>query len=283
MFGYVRPLKAELLMKEFTRFRAAYCGLCKQISEQYGQIPRMSVSYDLTFLSLLLISLSSDDAQVELESCILNPLKKKPILKDHKALEFCADMSILLTWLKAKDDTGDEKKIKGVIMSAALRRSGLKAKRLYPKLSEKMALLLKELNLAEKGKPSLIPADIFGSILAEIFSSAVAAVLSELTPEFAAALTDSGKNLGRWTYLIDAIDDYEHDTHNNEWNPFSGLSLEQARKEANQFLIEEEIKLDRTFALLPYERDGSIIYNVVVLGLPSVRDIVIQGEKLEKL
>lgn len=283
MFGYIRPHKAELLMKEFTRFRAAYCGLCKQISQRYGQIPRMSVSYDLTFLALLLIALSADDAQIELESCILNPLKKKPILKGHKALEFCADMSVLLTWLKAKDDANDEKKVRGTILSAALSRSGRKAEKLYPELSDRIALGLKELSLTEKGDPSFVSADIFGSILADIFDSAIVGVLSDLASEFAAALTDSGKSLGRWAFLIDAIDDFELDTHNNEWNPFMGLDLEKARKEANHLLIEEEIKLDRTFALLPYERDGSIIYNVIVLGLPSVRQTVMQGEKLKRL
>lgn len=270
-------------MKEFTRFRATYCGLCKQISQRYGQIPRISVSYDLTFLALLLLSLSPVDAQAELESCVLNPLKKKPVLKDHKALEFSADMSVLLFWLKAKDDAGDEKKIRGTLISAALSRSGHKAKKLHPELSEKIVVLMQELSLAEKGEPSVVPADIFGSILSEIFAAALTEVLGGLAPEFTAALTDSGRSLGRWAYLMDAIDDFELDTHNNEWNPFAGLTLEQAREQANLLLIEEEIKLDRTFALLPYERDGSIIYNVIVLGLPSVRQTVMQGQKPGKL
>ena len=36
MFGYVRPYKPELKVKEYELFRAAYCGLCWSLKEKYG-------------------------------------------------------------------------------------------------------------------------------------------------------------------------------------------------------------------------------------------------------
>ena len=36
MFGYVRPYKPELKVKEYEMFRAAYCGLCWALKEKYG-------------------------------------------------------------------------------------------------------------------------------------------------------------------------------------------------------------------------------------------------------
>ena len=278
MFGYIRPNKAELLVKDFARFRACYCGICKAIARRYGQIPRMSVSYDLTFLALLLIALSPVDGVLKLETCILNPLRKKPILKDHKALDFSADMAVLLTWLKAKDDIRDEKRIRGGLLTCCLTRSGKKALKIYPQIGSLIKSKLNELSVAEQGFPDLTAADIFGAILSELFAEAVRSVLPDLAPEFALALADSGAGLGRWTYLIDAIDDYEKDIHNDEWNPFSGLTIEAAKEKADFLLVQEEEALDRIFALLPYERDGAIIYNIIVLGLPQVRKTVMKGE-----
>lgn len=33
MFGYVTPCKMELKIKEYEKFRAYYCGLCKTIKK----------------------------------------------------------------------------------------------------------------------------------------------------------------------------------------------------------------------------------------------------------
>ncbi|MDI9461137.1 MAG: DUF5685 family protein [Saccharofermentanales bacterium] len=283
MFGYIRPDKPELLMREFARFRACYCGICKTISENHGQIPRLAVSYDLTFLALLLLALSAKDAIVVQDTCVLNPFKKKPILRDHVALNFSADMAVLLTWLKAQDDAVDEKKIRGRLLSCGFASAGKRILSVYPELGEAISTGIKELAADETGPPDPAVAEKFGSILAKIFAEGAKQVLPALPDEIVQALTIGGARLGCWAYLIDAIDDLDKDLHNNEWNPFAGLAVEAARVQADSMLIVEEVELDRIFALLPYERDGTIIYNVIVKGLPAVRQTVMRGEKLLKL
>ena len=36
MFGYVRPFKPELRMKEYEAYKAVYCGLCKECAGHTG-------------------------------------------------------------------------------------------------------------------------------------------------------------------------------------------------------------------------------------------------------
>ena len=36
MYGYVRPVKGELKISEFERFRGVYCGLCHELARRYG-------------------------------------------------------------------------------------------------------------------------------------------------------------------------------------------------------------------------------------------------------
>lgn len=54
MYGYVIVNKPELKFKEYDRYRSYYCGLCDILREQYGIRGQVSLSYDMTFLVILL-------------------------------------------------------------------------------------------------------------------------------------------------------------------------------------------------------------------------------------
>ena len=55
MYGYIRPLKAELKVREYEAYHAMYCGLCRTLGRRYGFAARFLVSYDL-------ITVESDQA-----------------------------------------------------------------------------------------------------------------------------------------------------------------------------------------------------------------------------
>ena len=76
MFGYVIINRDALSEAEFTRFRAHYCGLCRQLYTQYGLSGCATLSYDLTFLQLLLASLYEPEEERRTERCLLHPFKK---------------------------------------------------------------------------------------------------------------------------------------------------------------------------------------------------------------
>lgn len=64
MFGYVIPNQAALSPEAQARYRSAYCGLCRRIGALHGTRGRLTLSYDLTFLDLLLCSLYEAKAPV---------------------------------------------------------------------------------------------------------------------------------------------------------------------------------------------------------------------------
>lgn len=55
MFGYVTANKPELKMREFGRYKAFYCGLCRRLGKTNGAVSRLTLSYDMTFLILFAI------------------------------------------------------------------------------------------------------------------------------------------------------------------------------------------------------------------------------------
>ena len=62
MFGYIMPSFSTLSQEQKDRFRAAYCGLCKVLRQRYGLTGSATLSYDLTFLAILLDSLYEPEA-----------------------------------------------------------------------------------------------------------------------------------------------------------------------------------------------------------------------------
>ena len=63
MFGYVIPNQAALDDESKARYRTAYCGLCRRIGALHGLRSRLTLSYDLTFLDLLLSSLYEGESE----------------------------------------------------------------------------------------------------------------------------------------------------------------------------------------------------------------------------
>ena len=54
MFGYIVMNKPEIKMKDFDMYRTFYCGLCRELREKYGISGQITLSYDMTFVIMLL-------------------------------------------------------------------------------------------------------------------------------------------------------------------------------------------------------------------------------------
>ena len=57
MFGYVVMNKPEIKFKDFDMYRSFYCGLCRELKERYGLSGQITLTYDMTFVILLLSGL----------------------------------------------------------------------------------------------------------------------------------------------------------------------------------------------------------------------------------
>ena len=111
MYGYIRPLKAELKVREFEAYHAMYCGLCRTLGKRYGLAARFLVSYDLTYLCCLLDG-SAETWQQERCFCPANPFCKKDCTGRSNALDYAADLTVLLGWQKFRDAAEDEQAFK---------------------------------------------------------------------------------------------------------------------------------------------------------------------------
>ena len=285
MFGYVRIEKPDLLIRDFTLYKSIYCGLCKAIGRRCGQIPRGAVTYDMTFLSLLLLSLAPEDPSLNDESCVLNPVKKKPVMASHPILDYTADLSCLLAYYSAQDDAMDDKPVMGRITASLFSRSARRVRRRYPALDAAIASELCRINQLEKKESPKVVAESFGLILRALMREGYALLnrQDEHKDVYATLLDEAAKSLGEWVYILDAIDDLEEDRRAKNHNPFLAMTKEEALVKGEQMLMQCEETIDRHLALIDYERFGAIVYNIVTIGLPATRRRILNGEKLPAL
>ena len=204
MFGYVMIDKPELKVREFYRYKAYYCGLCRTLKEVYGFRGRMTLTYDMTFLVLFLTSLYEKDTKELQSHCPLHPVKKIPMLQNEFS-EYGAKMNILLAYFNFQDDWKDDKSFSGLTGMRLFRSKAEQICREYPRQAKAVQKQLKLLAACEeKGQEDIdLAAGIFGKLMEELF-----VYRSDVWEE---NLRRFGFYLGKFIYIIDAWEDLPKD------------------------------------------------------------------------
>ncbi len=266
MFGYIRPLECELKVREQAEYRGYYCGLCKSIGARYGQLERLSLSYDCAFLAALLSAISGG-AGFSRGNCGPRCYRgKRAIANASPALDYAADVNVLLAWYQAADDAADEKSAKALTARLAFSRAYRKAAKRHPELDREIRDNTEHLHALERERTASTdePSDTFGKTLAAVILHA-----PMLPPSERQAAEWMFYNLGRWIYLIDAWDDRKKDAKSGGYNPFglTGMEPERARFLLNVTLNE----VSKAYDLLNLQQPSGLLDNIVGLGLDSAQ------------
>ena len=126
MFGYVQADTERLTLAEKDRYKAVYCRLCHALGQRHGFSARMGLTYDMTFLALLLSSLYEPTETENQSRCVVHPLKKHCYV-NNECINYAADMTVALVYFKCIDDWNDEKKVIAKGYSALLSNAYKKA------------------------------------------------------------------------------------------------------------------------------------------------------------
>ena len=267
MFGYVNILKDELKVKDFSLFKAYYCGLCKAMGKRYNQLVRLGLNYDFTFLAIILDSIYDEKTIFSKEGCIKS-LAKKNIVIDNKAINFSADMSVILTYYKLRDDIFDNHSIKAMVATVPYYFAILKLKGKYALLIKKIRENLKKLSVLEKNMCSSIDeaADPFANIMADIFDYA------------SPSLKTLGYHVGRYVYIADACDDFHDDYKKNKYNTlvnaysYNGELTDSIKKSIENTLYMTMSSLAMEYEKLPKFKNKDILDNIIYLGIRAKAD-----------
>lgn len=272
MFGYVKPVTSELLVKDYEFYRATYCGVCRAMKKHTGALSNVTLSYDSVLLALVrMLYVPDSDISARMRRCIAHPLKKRCMLTENSAVEYTARAFAVLTYHKLLDDIADEKLGKRMLVSVARPIAASGAKRAnIADVSLVIADKLAEITKLEKAGAASVdePAHLFGELLGEVFSHGLSQKDAIVTREF-------GYRLGRFIYAADAAEDYESDRISGKYNPYvllydkKPLTYEN-RQSIKCALMLECRRMEAAVDLMPFGTRytiENIVKNIIYLGL----------------
>lgn len=294
MFGYVLPLKGELKVKDLNLFISYYCGLCFHLKNEFGNIPRTSVNYDMTFLSILLDSLSDDELIFEHKRCIARPIYKKYVLSKNKAIKYSAYINLALFYYKLLDDVDDNPNVKSKISVLSFSPYKKNFSKIPKNIINTISANLQKLREIET-KKSFYSLDE----ICHPFADMVGIILKEYpyklhsdSEELRMNLYNFGYFLGKWIYIMDAYDDLKDDFKKNNFNPIIFLyqnenedidTLIKNTKDSIQFFIFTCNSYCKEYLCkLPIIKNKEVLDNIINLGVVHKYESIVQKYEEKK-
>lgn len=260
MFGYVTANLKELTKEQQLRYNSIYCGICRRIRVQSGNVARLGLSYDIAFLSALLISLYEPEERSGKSACLPHPITKKPWV-DNTYIRYGADMNVALSYYNFLDDWNDDKKLSAKLLSASMESPVQEIRNRYPRQCHAIETCIRDLSQLEKENCSNpdVCAACFGNLMGELF------VFEE--DLWAPTLRQMGNALGRFIYLLDAAIDYNKDKKKGKYNPFLSMGTGKDWSRWEEYLVLTMGRCTESFEKLPLVQDKELLDNILYSGV----------------
>ncbi|MCR5101400.1 MAG: DUF5685 family protein [Butyrivibrio sp.] len=263
MFGYISINKPELKFREYDIYKSYYCGFCEVLKDNFGRSGQLTLSYDLTFMIMLLSDLYDKEPDATYSRCIVHPAHKHQVRK-NEFTEYAAEMNILLAYYKALDDWSDDRDRLNFLFAGILKN---KVKTISAKYKDKSSLMstnLEKIHNCEKTNDQNLDkvSGYFGEIMASIFSP----YEDIWTP----ALKQIGFFLGKFIYIMDAYDDIEKDIKAGSYNPLINIYNDKSVNFDDycfQILTMMMSECSKAFEKLPLIENADILKNIIYSGV----------------
>ena len=215
MFGYLNIDKTKLEDGQRGLWQTFMCGLCVSTKQLFGNVARMFVNNDINLFNVLFHSVIHADVTVDKARCLAHPVKKRPILRPTELTDKLAVGNVILTYLNVYDDVVDGGSVKKKTALRLYKKAYRKAQQQWPQLDQIICAHYNNLRVLEQGNCNSL--DQVAHSFASLAQDFCKLVLGESSQDLCETLC---YNLGKWVYLIDALDDVEKDLKKHNYNPF---------------------------------------------------------------
>jgi hypothetical protein len=282
MFGYIKPDLPNLYIKDSVLYRSMYCGLCKSIGANCGTVSRFTLNYDMAFLSTLFHNIMDKDVVIKDEKCIMHQIVKRPMASRDYITDVAAYLNVFFTYYKLTDDIEDLKK--GRFKRSFFKKGYKKSLKVMPELEKIIKDRYSELVRIEKEACDSIDiaADPFGNMIKDIS----VLVLKEYSNADTEALC---YGIGKFVYLIDALDDYNKDIKKDNYNVFyNAYKCSDYDELLIKFKNDIEFVFGSIFKIISDSLKNIKFYfnhdltdNILLKGLPQVTKKILNKEKIK--
>lgn len=258
MFGSLQVDRDEMKLKDLKTYQSFYCGVCRDLKERCGEASRITLTYDMTFLAVLLTALYETKPELNEGRCLYHA-GRKILTRRNAFTAYAADMNLLLVYHNLLDDWRDDRKRPSLALAKLLEPAYRNVARQYPEKRAAVRIYLRKLHRAERERvrdPELA-AGLTGDLMREIFL---------YQKDFwERDLGRIGFYLGKYIYLKDAWEDREKDQKSGSYNPFL---LEPGReRSAEEVLKPQAAAAAAAFERLPILEYADILRNILYAGI----------------
>lgn len=279
MFGYISPDAPYLFKKDETLYKALYCGLCKSIGAGCGQTARTALQYDMAFASALVHNIRGEDVKINRARCAIHWFKRRPIAAVDETTIALGCVNTALAYFKLCDDKADGE-ARGALRH--LYKKGYKrvVKR-HPQLAEIVSAQMRAQTELEKAGCAVIDQ------ACEPTAAMMRDISDYLLGEYSTPHTQKlFYNLGKWVYLIDALDDYDKDVKKGRYNVLynvygEGCKAQAVKKGEKELVFIFDMlfaQLRESIANIKFRFNHDLTDNIILRGIPVKTKAVFYGE-----
>lgn len=286
MFGYIVPEKPYLFVKDLNLYKSVFCGICKSLKE-YGVLPRLTTNYDDVFLSVLLHNYLDIDYNIKRQNCVLHPIRKRDIAQTDSLTGDIATINVLLIYHKLTDDIIDKEGFgKRLIRFVTVKRAYKKAKKIMPEADKIIVEEYGRLRAFESANEKSL--DKVSDCFAGMMKRLCALLIREKPSEDMERLF---YNLGKWVYIIDALDDLEKDKKSGSYNLLSACygdfddvkSFKEKIKPDLQFAFDCIFgAIEESFYNIKFNFNTDLLRNILFGGLKYKTNLLMENIKCTK-
>ncbi len=279
MFGYININRLELSEENAKAYQSYYCGLCRKLKTNCGTKGQMLLSYDSTFMIVLLTGLYELENEESEFTCPIHPTKKRTALI-NAATDYAADMNLLLAYHNMLDDWRDDKSYAKKAFVKILDKDYNRIMAKYPRQTKAIETYMQKTMEAEQRKETNL--DIVAGLTGEMLGE----VLCWKEDEWKEELRTLGFYMGKFIYLMDAYEDFEADKKKGTYNPLSYMP-EAGTQEFDticRLLLTSMIsECAKSFERLPILLHADILRNILYSGVWSKYEYLqLKKKKLEE-
>lgn len=259
MFGYVIADLGRLTEAQRLRYHSVYCGLCRALYADYGAAGALALTYDMTFLTLLLAALYEPEERSGAARCLRHPVRAQQ-WASSEFTAYAAAMNCLLAWENCRDDWADEKKLSAAAAGGMLAPGAKRAAARYPEKAAAIRRALGQIAQAEADRTgySETPANAFGDLMAELFTVR--------DDRWTDGLRRFARSLGKLIYFMDAACDLQADRKKGQYNPLLLLGIGSGAEFAPQLRLLAGDAAEE-FERLPIVQDAELLQNILYSGV----------------
>ena len=278
MYGFLAPNRQSLSKENAKIFKKFYCGQCCASQKYFGYASRTLVSYDATFIGLLLAAQNQKWKQESRGWCAVFPYKQKIYSPDELPQIVSACVSILLKEIKIKDALQEKESRIERFSHKYWSKKIFQAKQIFQSLGFPIDALIEKTLDSQKRLESktnrqftdyAIPSATF---IAELFRST--AILSGLK-ENESILYDIGYHVGKIIYIVDSCIDIKDDFEKNQFNALIAADFDDYFFE-NRFknmlhstVVESFVKIRHGLKQLALCEHQEFVENILLQGFPK--------------